>query len=70
MKITIMNEHSFIFYVFEGGMKVEKPWLKSYPEEIPSTVSYDIQPLHRYVEQMASRYPEKKALHFLGKDIT
>lgn len=65
-----MNEHSFIFYVFEGGMKVEKPWLKSYPEEIPSTISYDIQPLHKYVEQMASRYPEKKALHFLGKDIT
>ena len=51
-------------------MKVEKPWLKSYPEEIPSTISYDIQPLHKYVEQMASRYPEKKALHFLGKDIT
>ncbi|MDG2794322.1 AMP-binding protein, partial [Vibrio parahaemolyticus] len=65
-----MNEHSFIFDVFEGGMKVEKPWLKSYPEEIPSTISYDIQPLHKYVEQMASRYPEKKALHFLGKDIT
>ena len=51
-------------------MKVEKPWLKNYPEEIPSTISYDIQPLHKYVEQMASRYPEKKALHFLGKDIT
>lgn len=70
MKTTIMNEHSFIFYVFEGGMKVEKPWLKSYPEEIPSTISYDIHPLHGYVEQVASRYPEKKALHFLGKDIT
>ena len=40
----------------EGG----KTWLKSYPEEIPSTISYDIQPLHGYVEQMASRYPEKR----------
>ncbi|PKR93840.1 Quinone oxidoreductase [Bacillus cereus Rock4-18] len=70
MKTTIMNEHSFIFYVFEGGMKVEKPWLKSYPEEIPSTISYDIQPLHGYLEKIASRYPEKKALHFLGKDVT
>ncbi len=65
-----MNEHSFIFMYLKGGMKVEKPWLKNYPEEIPSTISYDIQPLHKYVEQMASRYPEKKALHFLGKDIT
>ncbi|WP_242214607.1 long-chain-fatty-acid--CoA ligase [Bacillus cereus group sp. BfR-BA-01383] len=49
---------------------MEKPWLKSYPEEIPSTISYDIQPLHGYLEKMVSRYPEKKALHFLGKDIT
>ncbi|MEW9179299.1 long-chain-fatty-acid--CoA ligase [Bacillus mycoides] len=49
---------------------MEKPWLKSYPEEIPSTISYDIQPLHGYLEKIASRYPEKKALHFLGKDVT
>ncbi|EEL85946.1 Long-chain-fatty-acid--CoA ligase [Bacillus cereus AH1272] len=54
----------------EGGMRVEKPWLQSYPEEIPGTISYDIQPLHGYLEKMASRYPEKKALHFLGKDVT
>ncbi|PFS19782.1 long-chain fatty acid--CoA ligase [Bacillus cereus] len=51
-------------------MRVEKPWLQSYPEEIPGTISYDIQPLHGYLEKMASRYPEKKALHFLGKDVT
>ncbi|MGG3444206.1 long-chain-fatty-acid--CoA ligase [Bacillus nitratireducens] len=49
---------------------MEKPWLQSYPEEIPGTISYDIQPLHGYLEKMASRYPEKKALHFLGKDVT
>ncbi|PFW58701.1 long-chain fatty acid--CoA ligase [Bacillus cereus] len=51
-------------------MRVEKPWLQSYPEEIPATIAYDIQPLHRYLEKMVSRYPEKKALHFLGKDVT
>ncbi|HDR7792246.1 TPA: long-chain-fatty-acid--CoA ligase [Bacillus luti] len=49
---------------------MEKPWLQSYPEEIPETIAYDIQPLHGYLEKMASRYPEKKALHFLGKDVT
>ncbi|HDR4560854.1 long-chain-fatty-acid--CoA ligase [Bacillus cereus] len=49
---------------------MEKPWLQSYPEEIPATIAYDIQPLHRYLEKMVSRYPEKKALHFLGKDVT
>lgn len=64
-----MNIHLFS-RVLEGGMRVEKPWLQSYPEEIPATIAYDIQPLHRYLEKMASRYPEKKALHFLGKDVT
>ncbi|EEK76957.1 Long-chain-fatty-acid--CoA ligase [Bacillus cereus R309803] len=64
-----MNIHLFS-RVLEGGMRVEKPWLQSYPEEIPATIAYDIQPLHRYLEKMVSRYPEKKALHFLGKDVT
>ncbi len=64
-----MNIHLFS-QVLEGGMRVEKPWLQSYPEEIPGTISYDIQPLHGYLEKMAARYPEKKALHFLGKDVT
>ncbi len=64
-----MNIHLFL-QVLEGGMSVEKPWLQSYPEEIPETIAYDIQPLHRYLEKMVSRYPEKKALHFLGKDVT
>lgn len=64
-----MNIHLFL-QVLEGGMRVEKPWLQSYPEEIPETISYDIQPLHGYLEKMAARYPEKKALHFLGKDVT
>ncbi|WP_242145662.1 MULTISPECIES: long-chain-fatty-acid--CoA ligase [unclassified Bacillus cereus group] len=49
---------------------MEKPWLQYYPEEIPHTIAYDTQPLPIYLEQMSSRYPEKKALHFLGKDIT
>ncbi|MDM5156707.1 long-chain-fatty-acid--CoA ligase [Bacillus sp. DX1.1] len=49
---------------------MERPWLQSYPKEIPHTISYDIQPLHVYLQQMSSQYPEKKALHFLGKDIT
>lgn len=49
---------------------MEKPWLQNYPKEIPHTISNDMQPLHVYLQQMSSRYPEKKALHFLGKDIT
>lgn len=60
----------FIVTKMKGGVGMEKPWLKNYPEEIPHTIAYDTQPLHVYLEQMSSRYPERKALHFLGKDIT
>ncbi|WP_369902379.1 long-chain-fatty-acid--CoA ligase [Bacillus manliponensis] len=49
---------------------MERPWLKSYPKEIPHEISYDIRPLHVYLKETSSKYPNKKALHFLGKDIT
>lgn len=49
---------------------MEKPWLQNYPKEIPHTISFDMKPLHVYLQEAASQYPEKKALHFLGKDIT
>ncbi|MFD3445378.1 AMP-binding protein [Microbacteriaceae bacterium 4G12] len=49
---------------------MEKPWLNSYPSEIPHTISYDAKPLHVYLQDTAFQYPEKKALHFLGKDVT
>ena len=49
---------------------MEKPWLQNYPKEIPHTISFDMKPLHVYLQDAALQYPEKKALHFLGKDIT
>ncbi|MDC2863127.1 long-chain-fatty-acid--CoA ligase [Bacillus sp. BP-3] len=49
---------------------MEKPWLQNYPKEIPHTISFDMKPLHVYLQEAALQYPEKKALHFLGKDIT
>ncbi|PEA56755.1 long-chain fatty acid--CoA ligase [Bacillus pseudomycoides] len=49
---------------------MEKPWLQNYPKEIPHTISFDMKPLHVYLQEAALQYPKKKALHFLGKDIT
>lgn len=49
---------------------MEKPWLRHYPKEIPHIVNYDLQPLHLYLKETASEYPNKKAIHFLGKDVT
>ncbi|TCT25052.1 long-chain acyl-CoA synthetase [Melghiribacillus thermohalophilus] len=48
----------------------KKVWLDLYPEEIPATIDYDEKPLHEFLIDTASRYPEKKALHFLGREMT
>ncbi|MFD2627955.1 long-chain-fatty-acid--CoA ligase [Oceanobacillus kapialis] len=45
-------------------------WLKHYPPEIPTSITYDRKPLHAFLEESASRYAKKKALHFMGKEIS
>jgi len=47
-----------------------RPWVKHYPEEIPTTIDYDEKPLHVFLQETAEKFPDKKALHFLGKEIT
>lgn len=47
-----------------------KPWLKHYPKEIPAHIDYDERPLQDYLQQAAIKYPNKKAVHFLGKELT
>ncbi|KGP73841.1 long-chain-fatty-acid--CoA ligase [Pontibacillus yanchengensis] len=49
---------------------IEKPWSRHYPEQIPASLTYDEKPLQSFLEESAQAYPEKKALHFLGKEIT
>ncbi|HLS61156.1 MAG TPA: long-chain-fatty-acid--CoA ligase [Virgibacillus sp.] len=51
-------------------MGEKKLWHQHYPEEIPFGVSYDSKPLQEYLVKSAELYGEKKALHFMGKDIT
>ncbi|GAB3803863.1 long-chain-fatty-acid--CoA ligase [Virgibacillus kimchii] len=51
-------------------MGEEKVWLKHYPEEIPKSITYDEKPLDAFLKQSAELYKEKKALHFMGKDMT
>ncbi|MGE6488231.1 long-chain-fatty-acid--CoA ligase [Paenisporosarcina sp. NPDC076898] len=47
-----------------------KPWLSQYPPEIPHTLSYDPIPVQEYLTRAYRDYPEKVAIHFLGKDLT
>ena len=47
-----------------------KPWLAEYPPEIPHTLSYESIPVQEYLTRAYQDYPDKIAIHFLGKDVT
>ena len=51
-------------------MDNNKPWNKHYPKEIPSEIEYDEKPLYSFLLENAERFKEKKALHFMGKEIS
>ena len=51
-------------------MTQEKAWLKHYPSEIPTSLTYDKKALHVYLNESAERYGEKKALYFMGKEMS
>lgn len=48
----------------------EKPWLAHYPEEIPASIDYDNVPLQSYLQEAGTKYPDKIAIHFMGKELT
>lgn len=45
-----------------------KPWLSLYPEEIPATLQYTSAPVQQYLIDAADKYPDKIAIHFMGKE--
>jgi len=45
-------------------------WEAHYPEEIPFTIEYDNISLYSFLKEAATRFGEKKALHFMGKELT
>ncbi|WP_240374658.1 long-chain-fatty-acid--CoA ligase [Bacillus piscicola] len=51
-------------------MTAKKRWLSHYPEEIPSSIDYEERSLQSYLKEAAARYPDKEALHFMGKEMT
>ncbi|SER90633.1 long-chain-fatty-acid--CoA ligase [Salipaludibacillus aurantiacus] len=48
----------------------EKPWFQHYPKEIPTSIDYEVATLQSYLKRAAERYPNKEALHFMGKEMT
>lgn len=47
-----------------------KPWLDLYPEEIPATLQYHSAPVQQYLVDAAEKFPEKIAIHFMGKELS
>ncbi|MFK8792938.1 AMP-binding protein [Planococcus plakortidis] len=48
----------------------EKPWLAHYPPEVPHTLTYPSIPVQDYLTKAYEDFPQKTAIHFLGKDIS
>ncbi|MBS4216919.1 AMP-binding protein [Bacillus sp. FJAT-49711] len=48
----------------------KKPWLKLYPESIPTTLEYEPKTVQSYLTEAAKSYPDKTAVHFMGKEMT
>ncbi|MBN6186607.1 long-chain fatty acid--CoA ligase [Aneurinibacillus sp. BA2021] len=47
-----------------------RPWLTSYPPEVPDQLTYPEIPLYELLIQSAAAHPHKPALFFMGKEIT
>jgi len=50
--------------------ELERPWLKSYPEDIPVTIAYPQITIHQILANTAKKYPENTALIFIGRKMT
>ena len=47
-----------------------RPWIKNYPDEIPSSLEYSSQPVQAYLKKAVEEFPNKIAIHFMGKDLS
>lgn len=63
-------EFSNNFYKGGSFMSDVKPWLQNYPDDIPATLEYSSEPVQQYLVNAAEKFPEKIAIHFMGKEIT
>lgn len=51
-------------------MSEHRPWLANYPEEIPATLTYKSEPVQTYLTNAAKEFPNKSAIHFMGKEMS
>lgn len=51
-------------------MSEHRPWLANYPEEIPANLAYKSEPVQTYLTNAAKEFPNKSAIHFMGKEMS
>jgi long-chain acyl-CoA synthetase len=51
-------------------MLENRPWLSQYPPEIPATLDLQEATVQNYLKQTAEKFPDKVAIHFMGKELT
>lgn len=47
-----------------------RPWLRMYPKSIPTKLQYETRTVQSYLIDTARKFPEKVAIHFMGKEMT
>lgn len=47
-----------------------RPWLRHYPAEVPASLDYPDQSIVQFLINAVNRYPNGKAIHFMGKTMT
>lgn len=47
-----------------------KPWQAVYPEQIPTSLSYDDKPLYSLLKEAADEFPDNVSVYFQGKELT
>ncbi len=48
----------------------ERPWLSSYDEGVPRTLSYPEKPFPEILDETAAKYPSHQAIHYFGASFT
>lgn len=48
---------------------LEKVWLSQYPEEIPTSLTYEEMPIQNLLTRAYEKNPGKIAIHFMGKEL-
>lgn len=51
-------------------MVENRPWLSQYPPEIPAVLDLQEATVQNYLKQTAEKFPDKVAIHFMGKELT